>query len=396
MRILKNYFSPSRLVYAWSALIGLLSRRKWIKAAIKENPDRIVFIRLDGLGDMVLTVPLIRSARAAFPDARLEMVCLPVPADFLRHCPYLDNVVSLDLKKEPINYYAANWSEAFSWHRRQQQKMLRVMRNHSLRDSSCKKQWVLQCRADRDDYGANHLALLLGGDQIFGIKETFSEKKALANSGWGDFCSRVVTCSDNLHEIARNEDWAETLGMKRPELDLEVWWDNEEQKELAQWDELPSLVALGIGAASANRCWSLGFYAELAQRLRARGYAVVPIGTRREIKKAADMEGLIGKEGSLGGRPIPEVACFLARCRLFIGNDSGPAHVAAASGCTTIVLSGLGASAPANHSSSPDRFAPWGRGHLVLRSENTSNEFSMHEIPVELVLKEALLRLEAK
>jgi len=47
------------------------------------NPESILLIRLDRFGDMVLTLPLLRSVRAAYPHAELSVLCSPCGADLL-------------------------------------------------------------------------------------------------------------------------------------------------------------------------------------------------------------------------------------------------------------------------------------------------------------------------
>jgi len=57
----------------------------------------------------------------------------------------------------------------------------------------------------------------------------------------------------------------------------------------------------------------------------------------------------------------------LERCDLFIGNDSGAAHLAAAMDCRTIVISRHPRNGDPNHGNSPLRFAPYGREVRVLQ-----------------------------
>jgi ADP-heptose:LPS heptosyltransferase len=57
---------------------------------------------------------------------------------------------------------------------------------------------------------------------------------------------------------------------------------------------------------------------------------------------------------------IKELAALTRRCKLFVGNDTGPMHVAAASGTPVIALFG-----PAD----PERSRPWGRDHIVIKKD---------------------------
>ena len=69
----------------------------------------------------------------------------------------------------------------------------------------------------------------------------------------------------------------------------------------------------------------------------------------------------------VSGAPLREVCAVLERCDLFIGNDSGCAHLAAAMDCKTIVISRHPRNGDPNHFNSPVRFAPHGSCVRVLQ-----------------------------
>ena len=60
----------------------------------------------------------------------------------------------------------------------------------------------------------------------------------------------------------------------------------------------------------------------------------------------------------LSGVPLRAVCAVLERCDLFVGNDSGTAHLAAAMDCPTVVVSRHPADGDQNHANSPARFGP--------------------------------------
>lgn len=68
-----------------------------------------------------------------------------------------------------------------------------------------------------------------------------------------------------------------------------------------------------------------------------------------------------------GSIPLGELPAFLAKARAFIGNDSGPAHIAASVACPVVVVSPHPADGDSTHRNSPDRFRPWGDAVHVAR-----------------------------
>jgi len=61
----------------------------------------------------------------------------------------------------------------------------------------------------------------------------------------------------------------------------------------------------------------------------------------------------------VSGAPLRKVCALLEHCDLFIGNDSGSAHLAGAMNCKTIVISRHPSGGDPNHANSPIRFAPY-------------------------------------
>jgi ADP-heptose:LPS heptosyltransferase len=94
-------------------------------------------------------------------------------------------------------------------------------------------------------------------------------------------------------------------------------------------------VALHPGSGSRLKNWPSARYREIGNRLRNRGYAIAWI--RGPADSAIDVP-----PGDLlvDAVTLPLLAAFLFRCKLFIGNDSGVAHLAAAVGCAIAIIFG--------------------------------------------------------
>ncbi len=94
-------------------------------------------------------------------------------------------------------------------------------------------------------------------------------------------------------------------------------------------------VALHPGSGSALKNWPIDRYMELADRLRRQGLPIAWIRGPADVPFEVPSGDL-----SIVEPPLPILAAFLAGCRLFIGNDSGVAHLAAAVGCATLAIFG--------------------------------------------------------
>jgi ADP-heptose:LPS heptosyltransferase len=99
------------------------------------------------------------------------------------------------------------------------------------------------------------------------------------------------------------------------------------------------LLVPGAAAHRPKKRWPVGHYAALAAILAARGLTPVVIGTAAEAPLAAAILENCPRALDLTGRTtIAEIFGIASRAALAVGNDTGPMHLAAASGCPCVVL----------------------------------------------------------
>jgi len=152
-------------------------------------------------------------------------------------------------------------------------------------------------------------------------------------------------------------------------------------------------LALGPAANWTGKEWPAECFAELAERLTGPGGALagarvaVLAGAGEEARCRPVLDRLGARAADLAGRtdPMTAAAC-LRRARLFVGNDSGLMHLAAAAGTPTFGLFGPTPAAI---------YAPWGpRAGLVLAPDGAAApEARMASLTVEAVLQGALALL---
>ena len=92
-------------------------------------------------------------------------------------------------------------------------------------------------------------------------------------------------------------------------------------------------VIIQPGSGSPKKNWPLARFEELAVRLAEQGYRV------RWCLGPAEEEWL-RRPDALPALSLEELAGVLAGARLFVGNDSGISHLAAATGCPTVAIFG--------------------------------------------------------
>jgi lipopolysaccharide heptosyltransferase II len=172
------------------------------------------------------------------------------------------------------------------------------------------------------------------------------------------------------HEADVNLDILARTGLPIPsrEMTLELSQDdiNSANFLLGHTDESaspPPIVVIHPGSPGHLKCWPAERYAQLAnQLLKEYSVRVVLVGDKGEMQVAQSiMSAIDGRATDLSGRTtLGQLAAVLQRAALFVGNDSGPMHLAAA--CGTMVIGLFGPT-------SPQRFGPYGDRCMALRME---------------------------
>lgn len=122
------------------------------------------------------------------------------------------------------------------------------------------------------------------------------------------------------------------------------------------------LVAVSPGATFSHKVWPTDRYVGLCRALFERyGCRFLVVGIDADQPMGAMLRAALGTRclDMTGKTSLTQLAALLSRCRLFVGNDSGPAHMASAVGCPCVtVTSAL---------DFPGLWEPWNSRERVVR-----------------------------
>jgi len=320
----------------------------------------ILFITATRIGDAVLSSGLIRMLADQIPNARFTIVAGPLAAPLFAHVPGLDRVIVMEKGKGKGHWF----------------KLWRQVRH---------KKWSLVV-----DLRGSATALFLRRD-----------KRAI----WKKLPGEVV------HKVV---DAARTLKLEGdpPAPHLYITPDVQALADdllapIAGQGEGP-ILAVGPAANWVGKVWPIERFTQTVAQLldkdgpMAGGRLLIlggPEDTRmiEELRRASARGRTIDLTGKVD--LLTAYAC-LRRARLFIGNDSGLMHIAAAAGAPTLGLFGP---------SDERRYAPWGDKAVAVRGPRGFDQFlavdpdlsqairHMSDLPVATVVREAkalLIRTE--
>ena len=271
---------------------------------------KILFITATRIGDAVISTGLLAHLIERHPDARITIACGPAAAPLFAAVPGLERIVTME-KTRGHGHWLALWRAAAMqwWH------LVVDLRSSALAYLVPARRRLVY----RRDNGPVHRVASVGA--LAGAAEPPAPRLWLAPD----------------HESAA----ARLVPAGRP------------------------LLALGAGAAWRAKRWRARHFAALGARLTAPdglmpGAAVAVLGDAADRRCTRSLvEALPGCIDLVGAVDLLTAAALLRRCSLFIGNDSGLMHIAAAAGAPTLGLFG------------PSRevhYAPWGPRAAAVRT----------------------------
>ncbi len=296
------------------------------------TPASIIVFRLDQLGDLVLTTPLFRELKRMYPQARCTVVVQPAYRAILTTNHNIDEIL-------PLHEVEAKWLPARARHLVSALWFYWTRLRHRQFDMAISPRW------DVDEGLATMLCVLTNAAWRVGYSEHASAAKRRINRGFDAAFDLVVPPGPLRHEVDRNLQIVEALGGRVEDRRLEICLTANDRKFaselLTHHDGRRMVVAIGIGGRAASRKWPLKSYAEMiAQLNQHRGVQPVIVCAKEEEAEASELAGLLPvRPYILSGVPLRAVCAVLERCDLFVGNDSGTAHLAAAMDCRTVVVS---------------------------------------------------------
>ncbi|MBI4349786.1 MAG: hypothetical protein HY553_23315 [Elusimicrobia bacterium] len=316
-------------------------------APLARAPKRVLVLQTAFLGDATLTIPLARGVKAAFPDCRLTLVTRPDCAELFRASPWVDETWTDDKRA---------WGSFKALVRRLQAGAfdLALVPHRSLRSA---------------------LAVRLAG---------VPERVGFSTSVGGRLFTRTIPFTWGMHDLERNLSLLLPLA---PALDAKgaagepVYLEPAPEARAkvaarladAGIREGDRLIGLHPGSVWATKRWPWERFAELARRLRdeegARLVLVGGPGDRDLCRQVAEAAG----EGVLdwaGATSLAELIALMPRLALLATNDSGPMHIATASGVPTLAFFG-----PTTRELG---FFPYGSQHRVLEAELGCRPCGLH------------------
>jgi heptosyltransferase-2 len=267
------------------------------------------------VGDAIMALPALRAIRQRFPEAEITILARPYVAFIYKDQQVCDNIMFVDYKRDMVGEIRA------------QKFDIAVLLQNAFEAA-----WFAWRAGipERIGYARDGRSLLLTKAVSvpkpgkIPAHEQYYYLELLRRIGWLDSLPSESFIKIHVPEENRQcaADFLFSAGAKPGTL----------------------RVAIGAGASYGSaKCWPPDRFAELANRLQAQGNAdVILFGTSAEAAvSSAIAAGMRRAPIDLTGKTaINDLPALLSQCHLFIGNDSGAMHVAAAVGLPVVAVFG--------------------------------------------------------
>ena len=305
---------------------------------------KVLVVRLDRVGDVILSLPAVAAIRERFPNAMISVMVRPYTQALIEGHPLVDETIPYFYEKGGRHRGLGN---------------LRFIREIAKRRFDIA--FILH-----PSLRSNLVPFLAGIPYRIGFRSHapfFLTKSVVDRRAEG-----------LKHESDYTLDIVRAFGIRSlPEKKMSLPVSPEEARKVSgileqtPWGGNEGIVAIHAGASCPSKRWPKERFLELAKRImKEMPYRVAIVGGKEEVELGAYFR----KEGGprlldLTGRlDLKELAAFFKRCEALITNDSGPVHVAAAVGTRTLCIFGRNQAGL-----SPVRWKALGKNHEVIQKD---------------------------
>jgi heptosyltransferase-2 len=319
--------------------IGKICRSKFFRNAEDISIRNILIVKIVGIGDTVLMIPNLKKIKKTYENTKIVALLTPLSSGILFDQPLIDEVIIYDILGE---------------HRG-------ILGFMGIISSLRKKKIDVVVDFEQHIKLITVISFLTGAKKIIGFNNDTIKR--------GRLLTDQVTLTGDKHMFESYNDLLKPLGIQsyngKPE---RIWMSPSDSNYVEEWLNRNNVISddimVGIHVGSSERAkarrWPMDRFAELADRIiEIQKAKVVLTGTYSETPLIKDVVQCMKYKPLIaaGHMNLKQLAALIDRMTLFISNDTGPLHISAAMGTTTIGLFGP---------NDPVRYRPYGSDNYAI------------------------------
>ena len=290
----------------------------------RNDPDRILFVRIDSIGDAVLAASVLPHLRRRFPTATLGVLCQEHLRELYETCPAVNAVLTVNLPR---------LSAEKGYRKEMLARIERFQPDLVLNTTRSRSAW--------DEV----LTLSNSAPEKIGIESDFLNIPPPDRRRWLPYYTRVIP-SPGLWkpELERHKDFLNGLNVEVETLAPMVWTtglDDAFADAVFEKHQLRSVSTIALCPFAQHESRYYPHYVRALERLV--DYRFIILGGSSNWGQCQELVGhLPGSVNVAGKTTLCQMASILRKCRLYVGAESAGAHISCAVGTPNVVVLGGG------------------------------------------------------
>jgi heptosyltransferase-2 len=310
-----------------------------------ENKKKILVIRLSSLGDVVLSTVVFRNIKEKYPDSRVCVLVKEEFVDVFKVNPYLDEIIAFSKEDGLIAKIKQIRKERFD---------IVIDLHHNIR--------------------SNIITFFSGAKKTTRYKKDIFARRYLVY--------RKKLMKPIMHTVERYLEAISRINVDGKYKNPQIFLTEKEIKRAkiklkSIRSNLPQvLIGVNLGAKHKTKKWPSAKYKELIQKLLAKNYTPVLLGSKEDLEFSKEVILGFGPHTlheifNLAGKTdLRELMAVIKTCRVLITPDTGAMHIAGALKVPVVALFGP--------TTLDFGFGPWGGENTVIQKDLPCRPCSLH------------------
>lgn len=308
--------------------------------------NRILIVKLSSIGDVVHSLPTLKALRDTYPHSYIAWVVEEKSKDVVIGNPYLDEVIIFEKER---------WKTELFKKKGYKESIKEIL---DFRKFLRQKNFDLAI--DLQGLIRSGLIAYLSGARIRVGYQNSREMSSLF------YNLKIPPRKVKIHAVDRYLDVACYLGAEIKEIDFPLFVSAEDKKFAEDFlrehniSEEDLLIGINPGASVPHKRWQKEKFAKLADILIENyGAEIIIFGSPKDEELTEEVINLMKYHpiNASGKTTIKQLAALISNCKLFIGNDTGPLHIAVAMKTPVVAIFGP---------DDPSRTGPYGKENIII------------------------------
>lgn len=307
--------------------------------------DRILIVKLSSIGDVVHTLPVIRTIRHNLPNSYIAWIVEDKAKEILEGNKDVDRIITINTKL---------WRKAFN--------------SSTIREIL---DVINTLRKERFDTAIDLQGLIKSG--VISYLSWAKTRIGFDSENCRELLSilftnkKVSPKKEESHVVDKNLSLLKPFGFKEIKKEFFISHSLKDDKYINDFllknrINGKHIIAVNLGAGWKTKEWGIKNYAELCDRIVSEiGANIILTWGPGEENMVKDIMDLMAYRPLIAPpTTLKQLVALLRRCELFIGGDTGPLHIAAALKIPTVAIYGP---------SDPLRNGPYGDNYFIIHKK---------------------------